>query len=230
MITPAIKEKIERTINAFETGRADGDYGGLVKYRDYKDPGTGAYITQITYGRSQTTEFGNLKHLVAAYIAQNGKFAAQLKPYANKIGKKPTLSTEANVCKLLVEAGKTDPVMRAAQDNLFDSYYYLPAVGWFNTMGFKLPLSLLVIYDSHIHSGTVPDFLRKRFPAAPPVRGGDEKTWKKQYVDTRHEWLRTHPNKILNNTIYRTDCFKKQMTGGNWDLSKSVKANGITIG
>ena len=51
MITPAIKNKIEKVINAFETGRADGDYAGLVKYRDYRDPATGTYITQVTYGR-----------------------------------------------------------------------------------------------------------------------------------------------------------------------------------
>jgi len=229
MITPAVKNKIERVINAFETGSADGNYAGLVKYRDYRDPATGTYITQITYGRSQTTEFGNLKALIQEYISSNGVYASGLKSYVNKIGRKPSLSTDANFCNLLIAAGKNDPVMRKSQDHLFDSYYYLPALGWFNAMGFKLPLSLLVIYDSHIHSGSIPDFLRKRFPASPPVRGGDEKIWVKQYVDVRHEWLRTHPNKILNNTIYRTACFKTQMANGNWDLSKAVKANGVTI-
>ncbi|WP_276134562.1 chitosanase [Polluticoccus soli] len=229
MITPAIKNKIEKVINAFETGRADGNYAGLVKYRDYRDPATRIYITQITYGRSQTTEFGNLKPLIQNYVNSNGTYAAQLKPYVNRIGRKPSLSTDTVFCNLLIEAAKNDPIMRDAQDQLFDSYYYLPALGWFNAMGFTLPLSLLVIYDSHIHSGSIPDFLRKRFPAVPPVRGGDEKTWIKQYVDTRHEWLRTHPNKILNNTIYRTTCFKKQMQDNNWDLAKPVKANGVLI-
>jgi chitosanase len=229
MITPAIKNKIERVINAFETGSAEGDYAGLVKYRDYKDPATGTYITQITYGRSQTTEFGNLKALVQQYINNNGLYASGLKSYVNKIGRKPSLSTDTNFCNLLVTAGKNDPIMRKSQDHLFDSYYYLPALGWFNQMGFTLPLSLLVIYDSHIHSGSVPGFLRKRFPASPPAVGGDEKTWIKQYVDARHEWLRTHPNKILNATIYRTTCFKKQIQSNNWDLSQPVKANGVLI-
>lgn len=229
MITPAIKNKIEKVVNAFETGKADGNYAGLVKYRDYRDPATGTYITQITYGRSQTTEFGNLKALIQRYIDSKGKFAAQFKPYLSKIGRKPSLSTDAAFCNLLVEAGKTDQVMRDAQDNIFDSYYYQPALGWFTQMGFTLPLSLLVIYDSHIHSGSVPGFLRERFPAAPPVKGGDEKTWVKQYVDVRHDWLKNHPNKILNATVYRTACFKTQMANNNWDLSKPVKANGILI-
>ena len=229
MITPTIKNKIEKIINAFETGRADGDYAGLVKYRDYRDPATGTYITQITYGRSQTTEFGNLKALVQNYITANGIYAQSLKPYLNKLGRKPSLSTNTAFCNLLINAGKNDPIMRNAQDDLFDSYYYMPALGWFNAMGFTLPLSLLVIYDSHIHSGSVPDFLRKRFPATPPIKGGDEKTWIKQYVDVRHEWLRTHPNKILNNTIYRTAFFRKQIQDNNWDLSKPVKANGVLI-
>lgn len=230
MITPTLKNKIEQIINAFETGKANGHYDMLVKYRDYKDPATGIYMAQVTYGRSQTTEFGNLKNLVQKYVAGNGSYAAILKPYVNRVGKKPALTNDKVFCDALINAGRNDPFMRQCQDELFDSYYYMPALGWFTQMGFTLPLSLLVIYDSHIHSGSIPDFLRKRFPAAPPVRGGDEKTWIKQYVDARHEWLKTHPNKILNNTIYRTDCFKTQMKNGNWDLSKAVVANGVRIG
>src|SRR5215204_6525733 len=55
-ITPLIKRKIERVINAFETGSAEGNYATLVKLKDYNDPETKTTIVQITFGRSQTTE------------------------------------------------------------------------------------------------------------------------------------------------------------------------------
>jgi hypothetical protein len=50
-----------------------------------------------------------------------------------------------------------------------------------------LPLSMLVVYDSFIHSGSVPMFLRKRFIERPPANGGDEKKWIGSYVEVRHQ-------------------------------------------
>ena len=229
MISGSIKNKIEDVINVFESGSLNGSYGTLVKYKDYTDPLTQTNHVQVTYGRSQTTEFGNLKALVKMYVEANGKFSQQLSPYLNQIGKKPGLSTNKEFCDTLILAGKIDPLMKTCQDDFFDSYYFMPAYSWFQQMGFKLPLSLLVIYDSEIHSGGVPDFLRKRFPEKPPVKGGDEKTWIKQYVDVRHQWLKTHPKKILQKTIYRTQCFKTQIQNDNWNLAKPVRANGINI-
>ncbi len=187
MIASSVKNKIEDIINVFESGSLNGNYSTLVKYKDYTDPVTNANLVQVTYGRSQTTEFGNLKGLVKMYIDANGKFAQQLQPYFNHIGKKPSLSTNKDFCDALVSAGKTDPLMKTCQDDFFDSYYFMPAFSWFQQMGFTLPLSLLVIYDSEIHSGGVPDFLRKRFPEKPPVKGGNEKNWIRQYVDVRHQ-------------------------------------------
>jgi chitosanase len=163
------------------------------------------------------------------YVDGGGRFAQDLVSYLNRIGRKPGLHADQKFCDTLVTAGKTDPIMKTCQDEFFDSYYFMPALSWFNQMGFTLPLSLLVIYDSEIHSGGVPDFLRKRFPERPPVNGGDEKTWIKQYVDVRHQWLKTHSKKILQNTVYRTQCFKKQIQNDNWNLTQPVRANGINI-
>lgn len=229
MIQPEIRTKITQIVNVFETGSPEGHYGLLVKYRDHKDPATGRYITQITYGRSQTTEFGNLKNLIRRYVEEGGIYASVFVPYLNRIGKKPSLSQDKLFCDTLKKAGEEDPIMKKAQDALFDSYYFEPALGWFRQMGFKKPLSLLVIYDSHIHSGGILAFLRKRFPAYPPAKGGKEEDWISQYVDARHHWLKHHSNKILRKTIYRTQCFKDQIKAGNWDLDAPVRTQGITL-
>lgn len=223
MITPENKIKIQRIVNVFETGRTQGQYDCLVQYPD----GPGG-IKQITYGRSQTTEFGNLKRLLEGYIARHGTEASHLKPFLSKVGRMPSLGTNALFVRSLKQAGK-DPIMQDVQDEFFDLYYYLPAFHWFEGFGFTLPLSLLVIYDSFIHSGTILKQLREQFPARPPKMGGDEKQWMKEYVNARHNWLQNHPRKTLQATTYRTQCFKTQIKNENWDLLKGVSANGVMV-
>ena len=228
-ISPVRKRKIEQVINAFETGTAEGKYGALVRLKDYNDPATGDLIVQVTYGRSQTTEFGHLKVLVEDYVDQQGLFADELKPYINKIGKKPSLATDDIFCNALKSAGKNDPLMKSCQDHLFEAKYYQPAFSWYSQHRFTHPLSMLVIYDSYIHSGSILRFLRRRFTTATPINGGDEKEWITNYVNTRHQWLANHSNPLLRNTVYRTNCFKEQVAHANWDLSQDVRANGVTI-
>ena len=64
----------------------------------------------------------------------------------------------------------------------------------------------------------------------PPAKGGNEKTWIQQYVDVRHDWLATHPRKVLQNTVYRTQCFKREIARNNWDLSQvPIDANGVNV-
>ena len=58
-----------------------------------------------------------------------------------------------------------------------------------------------------------------------PKNGGDEKTWIKQYVTTRDEWLRYYTNTILRKTVDRTECFQDAINKNNWDLSKIIDAN-----
>src|SRR5262249_32278423 len=212
----------EQVINAFETGSAEGNYGALVVFADGPHG-----IRQITYGRSQTTEYGNLEKLVQMYADANGMFSAQLGPFVPEIGVTP-LTDDKEFKQLLRDAGKKDPVMRDIQDTFFDATYFQPAVQWGDDHQFTMPLSALVLYDSFIQSGEIFGFLRKRFPEATPAQGGDEKTWIQEYVDTRNDWLATHPKKLLQATVYRTQCLKREIARDNWDLSQlPINANGV---
>ncbi|GAB4014551.1 chitosanase [Spirosoma sp. KCTC 42546] len=223
MITVAIKSKIEQIVNVFETGTAEGKYDALVIFKDGKDN-----TRQITYGRSQTTEQGNLKTLIELYINRDGKFADDFVPYRTKIGTVP-LVDDATFKDLLRKSAREDAIMRSTQDEFFDILYYMPALNFFTGFDFTLPLSLLVIYDSFIHSGGVPTFLRERFPERPPSRGGNEKAWVTAYVKTRDEWLATNKKIILRGTVYRTRCFLTQLENDNWTLSKPVNAHGVVV-
>jgi len=218
------KTLIQKIVNVFESGSAEGKYDTLVIYDD------GVNNThQITYGRSQTTEQGNLLQLIEMYVENNGKYAADFVPYLEKIGSESLVDDE-NFKRLLKEAAQKDKMMKDTQDTFFDQFYWQPAVEFGKRNNFKLSLSMLVIYDSYIHSGSIPMFLRKRFKELTPVNGGDEKKWIESYIDVRHQWLKYHEKPILRKTIYRTQVFINEMERGNWNLEKlPIDVNGMKV-
>ena len=218
------KRLIERVVNVFETGTVEGKYGVIAIYKD--GPGN---IEQITYGRSQTTEYGNLQELVKKYSGAGGTYSSKLKPFTGKIGITP-LTDNQEFKDLLKKSGTEDPAMRKVQDVFFDERYYKPAMKWAADNGFILPLSALVIYDSFIHSGSILPLLRRMFSEATPGNGGNEIEWTTAYVNARHKWLSEHPREILRKTIYRTQCFKNEIARGNWMLGLTpVTANGRKV-
>jgi chitosanase len=218
-----IKNKIQKIVNVFESGSPEGDYGCISLYEDGPNG-----IRQITYGKSQTTEWGNLNALINLYIKNEGDIAEKFEPYKDKIGLRSFVSDKTFIA-LLKEAAK-DPIMQKTQDQFFDIHYWEPAKTWFTKNGFKLNLSMLVIYDSFIHSGSILKFLRNRFSEVTPALGGDEKEWIKAYVQVRHDWLKGHSNKILTKTIYRTQNFLDAIKKDDWDLSQVFVANGTKVG
>ena len=68
MINLSTVNKIRQIIRCFETGKITGaDYGAIALLSD----GPGNRV-QITYGASQTTEYGMLKELLDMYIKAKG--------------------------------------------------------------------------------------------------------------------------------------------------------------
>jgi chitosanase len=223
-LTAGQKRIIERVVNVFETGKPDGNYAAIAIFHDGPHD-----IRQITYGRSQTTEYGNLRDLVQQYVTAGGIYSEELERYAEKVGSVP-LTDDAEFKDLLRKAGREDAVMRNAQDAFFDERYFKPAMKWAGENGFILPLSALVIYDSFIHSGRVLWAIRQMFPESPPSLGGKEVEWTTAYVNARHRWLGNHPRQIVRKTVYRTQCFKNEIKRGNWKLDKlPIVANGVKV-
>ncbi len=218
------KSIIERVVNAFETGSADGDYGAISIYADGPHN-----LRQITYGRSQTTEYGNLRVLVQKYIDVGGIYGEALRPYAEKLGSIP-LTDDAQFKKLLRQAGRQDPAMRTVQDAFFDETYFAPAMKWADDHGFVLPLSALVIYDSFIHSGSILWVIRQRFAENPPAGGGDERAWVGSYLRERGKWLSESTRPAVRKSVYRTNAMTREAHRNNWDLSQlPFMANGVAV-
>ena len=215
---------IERVINTIESGKPDGNYAAISIYADGPHD-----IRQITYGRAQTTEYGNLRKLVAMYVAAGGDYSGGLAAYAPRVGSVP-LTDDQGFRQLLRDAGRHDPVMRQIQDQFFEQVYFTPAMRWADDNGFVKALSALVIYDSFIHSGQILWLLRQKFPENTPANGGSETAWIKAYVKARHEWLKNHPRPILRKTVYRTEGLMKQIVANNWDLAKvPILMNGVAV-
>lgn len=216
------KDKIQSVINVFETGSIEGDYSEVSIFNDGPND-----VRQITYGRSQTTEYGNLDDLIKAYVENKGEYSDFFKDYVDKIGKTSLVNDKEFISKLKL-SGK-DEIMKKTQDAFFDSHYWNPAFGFLTDNEFTLPLSGLVIYDSYIHSGSVPMFLRNRFSEKTPKNGGDEKKWIEEYLETRNDWLANHSREILRKTTYRTKNMLTAVKNGNWDLEEPFIANGVTV-
>jgi chitosanase len=222
-LTAQQKRICEQVVNVFETGSLQGDYSAIARFDDGPHR-----IRQVTYGRSQTTEYGKLHDLVEQYVESNGSLSDKLKPFVDKIGHTPLVDDD-KFLNLLREAGK-DPVMQQVQDEFFYEHYFMPAMAWAGANGFSLALSALVIYDSFIHSGSIPGFLRKLFPAETPSNGGDEKSWITEYVEARDGWLRNHSNLLLRKTVYRTECFQCEIKRSNWNLlTLPIDAHGTWV-
>lgn len=223
IVTGRQRRICEQVVNVFETGSRAGNYACLSVHRDGPNE-----CRQITYGRSQTTEYGRLKELLQAYVNDGGLYARQLSAWLPKIKAAP-LSNDKKFRKYLELAG-IDPVMHRIQDEFFGRYYFAPAINWASKHGFVYSLSLLVIYDSFSHSGGILDFLRNRFAERVPAEGGDEREWIKHYVDAREQWLQTAKNPAMHPTVYRMITMKTEIKRGNWNLDQlPILVQGVRI-
>lgn len=214
------KPLVESIINVFETGSKKGDYSNVSYYHDGPDK-----RLQITYGRSQTTEYSHLPALLNDFITKwKLLHPVELPGWFQTIQMQtPKLQTKdlnaSDMIRALRFAGN-DPLMKQCQDHLFENAYWLPAENWFNLHKFTKPLSMLVIYDSFIHSGGILDFLRKKFVDVPPAQGGDEEGWIKQYCEVRFDWLNGNASQLLRNTAKRPGTWLKLVSAHNWNLDQ----------
>lgn len=184
---------------------------------------------QITLSIGFTEYGGNLKKVIQRYCDKDsGQNSKLLAAYVPKIGN-TALASDTTFKGLLRDAGK-EMVMQYVQEHSFEEFYLTPAFRFCKVNNMELPLSFLVVSDSYLHSGSVPDFLRKRFPATLPAKTAEEeKQWVREYTTVRHDWLATHNNKLLRNTIYRTGYYKAVIKDEDWQLERAhlTAMNGV---
>jgi len=225
------KRVIDSVLSIFETGRipTPASYSTCSILTD----GAG-----ISYGKHQATDrAGSLDKIVDLYIQQGGKHGEELKQFLPKLSANESAKVDPKsppswakyLMGVLREAGK-DPVMQAAQDAIFDSCYWAPAVGHAVNIGLTTALGHLVVYDTCIHSGPGGvDVIRARFPQASPANGGDEKAWITAYISARRVWLAGNSNPLVQKTVYRQDTLMEIVKSENWSLKVPLTVRGVKI-
>jgi chitosanase len=206
---------IRRILSVAETDRPEPDPAAVYVYPD----GDGGR-RQCTLSIGFTADGGNLRKVLERYAEAGGSYGAQLAPYIAEL-KSGSPGTDAEFIALLKQAGTKDPLMKQVQEQMFEELYLGPAFEWAAEHGFGKALSHLVIADSFLHSGSMLGFLMQRFPEKKPKDGGNEEIWIYQYANARRGWLSSHSNKLLHNTVYRCDCFLREIGRDNWDLALS---------
>jgi chitosanase len=230
--TPEQRRAINGVLSIFETGRMPtaASYSTCTILPD----GAG-----ISYGTHQSTDrAGSLDAIVKRYIELGGVHAAALQPYlpyfaANESAAEPPKgpwSAKTRAVIDILKAAGADPKMQQAQEEVFDRDYFMPAVNHANQIGLTKALSLLVVYDTCIHSGPGGvTMIRNMFAAKSPANGGTEAEWVKAYLNARRNWLGTHKMTILHGTVYRMDALLALITAGNWDLTPPFKVRTVTV-
>jgi chitosanase len=230
--TPAQKHVVDCVLSIFETGKVPtaASYSTCTILKD----GAG-----ISYGKHQCTDkAGSLDLVVKKYIELGGQQAGALQGFlphlaANKSTTEkpggPYTAETQTLINILKTAGQ-DPTMQKAQDEVFDSVYFMPAVNHAKSAGCVKALSLLVIYDTCIHSGPAGvTNIRNKFAAKSPANGGSEEEWVKSYINARRAWLAGNSNPLVQKTVYRMDALMELVNSGNWDLKTPLKVRGVSI-
>jgi chitosanase len=215
---------IRRILSVAETGEPTWNPAEVYVYPDGNNG-----RKQCTLSIGFTADGGNLRKVLERYVQVGGVYGPELAPYIAAL-KGGSSGTDPEEIALLKEIGNKDPLMMKAQEQMFDKLYLGPAFTWAAEHGFAMPLSYLVIADSFLHSGSMLGFLIQRFPEKKPSDGGNERIWIHQYTNTRRDWLAQHSTKVLRNTVYRCDCYLREMNRANWDLAQApINMHGTEI-
>lgn len=215
-------------------------FGQIAILRD--GPGGGL---QTTFGAHQATDRSDsLDKIIVRFrelaIAAHGELwddltlADDLEVYLPRLAQNTPLSCAALARDAqfldLLKRSATDPLMKQAQQDVFDEHYMKPALAALEGSKWVEALSLAVIYDMMIHGGWA--MMRDE-----TKNGSDERSWIKTCVQTRH-WHLAHAgqrgskfgNPLLRNTVYRMKTFETAINSDNWGLATPIRTgNGVTI-
>lgn len=205
-------------VRIFETGKPLGDYAAVAVL----DDGAG-----ISYGISQFTHrSGSLAEVVEKYFENRGVVGRMV--LADRLPKMKDSSKSSierlsidTQLKAALKAAAATTEMRSAQEEIATERYMRPALSECERLGFTLPLSLAIVYDSITHGSwsKIRDMIR--------VTPKNEKGWMTAYILRRDAWLRSIPR--LTKTTYRTKFFLSQIMTGRWTLELPMTVHGVRL-
>ncbi len=225
------REVIWAITNVFETGRAEGDASAIQTH----DAGI------VSYGKHQATlASGTLAEVVICYVqTSQTPVAAELTGWLPRLeAKDPTLRQETSLHQLLRSAA-ADPAMIAAQDSVFETLYYQPAINRAIEHGLGTPLALACLYDAGVQGGR--DHILARLAATTGVPSPlPEQQWIALFLDQRDLWLGEIATQLeargeaqqahyLRNSRFRVAALRQLLWKNNLNLRGRIRLRGQII-
>jgi hypothetical protein len=225
--------------NVFESGRAEGDPSAL----QTSDAGV------ISYGRHQATlASGALSRVIEIYLglSQSDTSRTLDRQYRSRIGAKDATLRHDQRLRALLRSAAAEPEMQQAQDSVFESDYYQPAVSQARRHNISTPLGLACIYDTMVQGGLYILLPRvtQRLGGAIGEAGAegiiDEESWIGTFLDLREQRLldlaaqSTAAGDALNaralrNSAFRVREFRKLLESGNLSLQGELRIRDETV-
>ncbi len=225
-LTADQRRRADQLISVFENDTIEIQYA----YIEDLDDGRG-----FTAGRAGfTTANGDLLEVVEAYTS-----AVPDNPLAPFLPRLRELAADESESTIglggLVAAwttAATDPLFRAAQDDINDELYFDPAVARWDALGLDTPLSLAELYDAITQhgEGDDPDGLPAMI-ARTQADPADEPAWLSAFLtvrratlasafdpETRDEWAES---------VDRVDAVRAILDAGNLELAGPIEIHTI---
>jgi chitosanase len=152
------------------------------------------------------------------------RFAGRLRAWLPALACRSAAADREGKLHNLLRASADDPVMRDLQDSLFDELYWQPALRAATRLGIRSPLGVAVVHDSWMRGPWTP--LRDRALAGGNVAQVGEHEWVRRYVKLRRDWLATHPNALLRETVASMDAFRRLASEEAWALPLPLVVTG----
>ena len=184
----------DQFVSIFENGTSEIQYGSA------EDIGDGRGITAGRAGFTSAT--GDMLIVIEKYtklkpensLATYTKELKRLENLRYEVGDREGSASTKNL-NGLIEAwaeNAKDPSFRTIQDEVVNEFYFQPALKLAKSIGAKLPLTLLSLYDTNIMHGEsglkeIIEETNKRTDNSTPKDGADEIIWLKNFNAYRKE-------------------------------------------
>lgn len=207
--------RVRAMINIFEFGAANPDYARSVV--------VGPEGVQFAGEAGK-----KLAELLNDYRSRpNARFGAELGKYLPRpVAKESAAQNDGELASLLKRAA-ADPEMVNSINDMFSKWSFVPAVQEAKSLGIRSALGIATVLDSRVHGGWAS--LRDRTTSklgGTPITGISERTWIREYLTIRREWLANHARQDLRAVASRPQALLSLADKNNWELVPPIIIQG----
>ncbi len=239
-LTPTTRKRADQLISVFENSTPEIQYD----YAENLQDGRG-----VTAGRAGFTTATCDALLVIRRYGSKGKvsfqeFTAELQRLCDEHSEATDSLPESKYIERWKQAA-ADPLFRAAQDEIVNELYYIPAMKRSDALGLRTPLARTELFDAAIQHGNgndddgLPALIGRAQTASIAadsnsmsggrVRPGYEKVWLRAFLDVREADLLNPANdatsEVWAESVDRVTCIRSLLSVQNFSMDPPLKCS-----